>query len=241
MRLGLGLSICDIRSGTAPTFDPATLSLTGWWRASFSASPWTGTASAGASGSRDLTEATNPPSTTTAVNGFVPALFDGVNDRLVGANNSNFVATNAGTFFGLIKPITSAADNATVYLNKPIFVDTTQALMGAGFSNNGFRPYLVSGTYKSLSIAMSIGSWHFVAMTWDGSALFGRVDGVTDTIACGSVTIGNTPIHFGTTYDGSIFANMQALELGFATTALTDANLLSIKSYMSSRYGLTLT
>jgi hypothetical protein len=221
-------------------YDPAELSLTGWWRADFSASPWVGTASAGASGSRNLAEATNPPSTTTAVNGHVPALFDGTNDRLVGATNNNFVLAAGGTFFALVKPVTSAANNATAYLNKPLFVDVSQALMGAGFSNSGFRPYIYDGAYKSLTMAMTIGDWHFVAMTWNGTTLFGRVDGATDSVACGSATISGFAVHIGTTYDGSIFGNFQALEMGFANTALSDATLLDIKSYHAARYGLSL-
>ena len=70
------------------TLDPATLALTGWWRGSYDGSgTWSGTASAGSSGTRSLVELTNKPSSGTAVNGFNPATFDGVNDKL-GAQRS---------------------------------------------------------------------------------------------------------------------------------------------------------
>ena len=46
----------------ASAFDPATLALTGWWRSGgYVSGTWTGIASAGTSGGRNLVEATNPP------------------------------------------------------------------------------------------------------------------------------------------------------------------------------------
>lgn len=52
----------------ASAYDPADLSLNGWWRDdTYATGTWTGVASAGGSGSRNLTEGTNPPSLLTGV------------------------------------------------------------------------------------------------------------------------------------------------------------------------------
>jgi hypothetical protein len=52
----------------ASSFNPATLSLTGWWSAgNYVSGTYTGSASAGASGGRNLTEATVPPAVASGV------------------------------------------------------------------------------------------------------------------------------------------------------------------------------
>jgi hypothetical protein len=52
----------------ASNFDPTTLALTGYWRAGgYVSGTWTGVASAGTSGGRNLTEATNPPAVAAGV------------------------------------------------------------------------------------------------------------------------------------------------------------------------------
>jgi hypothetical protein len=79
-RLGLRRSHLVPASGGA-VFDPATLSLTGWWRAAYAGSPWAPTASAGTSGTanRDLgvDSGAATPSVGTALNGLDTADFDG--------------------------------------------------------------------------------------------------------------------------------------------------------------------
>lgn len=221
-------------------FDLDAQSFSGWFNPSYSTLPHSGTASAGNSGLRTLSEATNPPSTTTAVNGYTPFRFDGSNDRLIASGtNSNYVTAGAGTFFAILRPITSAADNATVYLNKPIWVDTTQALMGAGFSNAGFRPYIYDGGYKDLNtLPMSIGDWHWVAQTWNGTTLFGMVDSTTDSKAAGNAQVSGFAIHIGTSYNGGVFANMDVLVLGWSTTAISSANLAKIRDCYLCRFAL---
>lgn len=80
-------------SGVAPSsFDPATLNLSGWWRAggysSAGTATFTGRASAGASGGRDLTEATNKPAASTSP---WPGVYPVVVTTSAGASNALWV------------------------------------------------------------------------------------------------------------------------------------------------------
>src|SRR6267142_3229718 len=71
----------------APAFTPADLSLSAWFRASYtSPPPWVGRASAGTSAAKNLTTAASSvtdPSAGTAVNGLTPAHFDGTDVLLL--------------------------------------------------------------------------------------------------------------------------------------------------------------
>src|SRR5678815_176148 len=97
-------------SAGTPVFNPATLFLTGWWRGSYSASPWVGTASASSSGSNNASEATTPPAAGATVNGFAPVDFDGVDDLLrADGTLDTYFATNAWTVSVLFNADTAAA------------------------------------------------------------------------------------------------------------------------------------
>ncbi len=77
MLLGLANSICSTQAvgeSEPVIMDPADEVLTGWWGPNYAASPWVGRASAGTSGSRQLTSGI-APTTGTAQNGHTPASF----------------------------------------------------------------------------------------------------------------------------------------------------------------------
>src|SRR5690606_13622046 len=101
--------------------------LTGFWRGSFSGSPWVGTASAGSSGTRDLTEATNPPSTGAAQNGYVPADFDGTNDVLGNATAMSTLLTASGYYYWALfelDAITGTLADSSAFSNAAVWSDS---------------------------------------------------------------------------------------------------------------------
>lgn len=100
--------------GRADSFvDPATQSLTGWWKPNYTAGAlWAATASAGTSGNFRLNQATagSQPATSAALNGLTGPDFDGTNDyqatettAAAPAAASNFFSTTAGTVIMVLR------------------------------------------------------------------------------------------------------------------------------------------
>lgn len=226
-------------------FDPATLALTGWWRASFTASPWTPTASAGSSGANgNLAEATNPPTSGTAQNGFNPAAFDGINQVLTSANNfSTFVTGGAGSIWVLFYATAAAADaGAGLRIGNPglVFQDTGGTTFGIGYSDAGVTVAYYDGAYEELVIAASLNNYHLAQVKWDSTNLKMRVDsGARSSIAAAAMTLSANPIVVGKNYTTGYQA-CRVLEVGTINSALSDADEDNIKSYVNSRYGLAL-
>lgn len=101
---------------------PTGLSIDGFWRANFSASPWPGVATAGLSGGRDLTEATNPPTTGTVQNGWTPALFNGTTQLLTADGIADdYIGATSVTIHAVVW-INSAPAPATYAFDDPCIV-----------------------------------------------------------------------------------------------------------------------
>jgi hypothetical protein len=242
MRLGLGLSLSNVPGG-ASVFNPATLSLTGWWRASFSASPWSGTASAGGSGSRDLTEATNPPAAGSAVNGLTPADFDGTNDKLTAPGTMD-TYWNAGAGSGWVLAYVDAisTDNALVYLNDCILSTSPAMYLGVYLRSSGVVGIrFVDVGEVVVSTSISTGAWVLVQWKYDGSTIKIRTNGNAWTsAAAGNIGLLSQSIVLGQNYDGSEKLDGKILDVGLADTALSDANFDNVLAYCRDRYGLAL-
>lgn len=248
MRLGLGLSICDVR-GSASVFNPATLSLTGWWRASYAASPWVGTASAGTSGTRDLTEATNPPAAGSALNSLTPADFDGTNDRFYVHAWTSLFSLAAGTAVVLFNADADAAEITTNGYDEPTLIGSADgnASMGLSVHISGGTTHRVrahirdSGGYKTRVQTYSLSSWNLATLRWDSSNMKLDLNSLsTQTIACGAIPSCTNNTLFGNNYTGTLFFNGRIAEFMTAQTALADADVTNIKTYVNSRYGLAL-
>jgi hypothetical protein len=230
----------------APPFDPATFSLTGWWRGSYSASPWTGTASAGASGSRNLSEATNPPAAGAAVNGFTPADFDGTNDLLASAATvANFFGASSTGWSGwvLVNADTLAADNS--YNAEPLLLGdnggnlaVTLATSGARLTSWTSAPAVITTPYAAFG---STGTYRLVQFRWTGAQIQIRVnDGAWQSAACASFWAaieGNTFRVGGR--PGSAFLDGKILDCGLDDSSMSDADFDNIRSYVNARYGVT--
>lgn len=222
-------------------FNPATLSLEGWWRPNYGGSPWSGTASAGGSGSRNLTEATNPPSAGTAINGLTPANFDGTNDKIDGAGWSTFVLNTAGSIIVLFNADTAALVSLGPFDN-PGLVESNQG-DGVCFSDSGFGHSFHDGTWHHNVVACATGGWHVGQCKWDASNSYVRVDsGSWTTLGHAGITdLSGTITRLGATYNLGAFYDGRIAEAMMSKTAFADAVFTSLVSqYFNPTYGLSL-
>ncbi len=244
MTFSFGLGLGGRSGGSSSVYDPAVLSLNGWWRGSFSASPWVGVASAGASGTRDLTEATNPPAAGTTVNGYAPADFDGTNDVLgSGLTLDDFI--NAGSWSAFCVFYADAAFTSagvgTRYLNPSFLVEGVNSYFRIGFSDEGIEAINNAGT--ELVIACATGAWNLLSAKYDGTNLKLRLNGGTwsSTASTNTPDLTGTPMRVGVRYDGgTTFFNGKILDLGVCDSALSDGVFDSILGYARTRYALAL-
>lgn len=237
-----------VRGSSVAAIDPAALSLTGWWRASYAGSPWAGTASAGGSGSRNLTEATNPPGTA-VVGGFTAADADGTNDVLNYTGTlDDLINANAASMWVLFNADTAQADaGAGNRINNTAFL----AEGSAGFFSFGFTAGGVhvswhnAGAYSELIIACATAGWHLAQFKYDagqaGAQLRLRVDGGAWSTASAGVLDGGLTnavkllqrYFLGNFFDGKI------LDIGTADSALSDASFDGIRGYCNTRYAVS--
>lgn len=235
----------DYRPLYTAGFDPATLAMKGWWRGSYSASPWVGTASAGTSSAENLTEATNPPSAGTAQNGFNPANYDGTNDEISSAQElSVFVNDAAGSCWALFKADTAVASaGAGVRVEDPGIICQNGAgvVWGITFSTSGVCAFIFDTVYQEIVIAAATATYHLAQMKWNGTNLLFRLNsGTWQTLACTGLTPGNTgTLVTGRNY-GVAFFDGQVLDTGITDIVLTDTEFDNVKSYVNTRYALSL-
>lgn len=225
-------------------FDPATLSLTGWWRASFAGAPWTATGSDGGSGTNgSLVTNGADPSVGTAQNGLDPADFDGSDDELKNTNTlDTFFADGAGAGWCLFLADAAAADaGAGSRVDNPglVFQNGGGVSWGIGFSDAGVTGILYDGGYKERAVACGTGAYHLARWRWDGATFEVGVDsGAMSSIGAGNMDAGAGALAVGRNY-ASAFFNGRILEIGLAA-ALSDGDFTNIRSYVNSRYSLAL-
>ena len=231
-----------------PAFDPATLALSGWWRASFTGSPWTANASAGLSGTLgNLTEATNPPAVGAALNSLTPADFDGTNDLLTGANNlDSFITSTAWSVAVLVRPV-ATVDSRSVgsgYNDPAIIAETTQGYWYLTYTTSGVtigQYDSVAGAWLETNQACSAASWHLVQAWFDGVNTSISVDSVaaTSVAATDQSLIGVGPPVLGKGFS-SVFCPALVAEVMLAKVDLGATARADIKAYTNARYNLTL-
>lgn len=249
MRLGLGLSLSNVRGGGAAAYDPADDAWTLWQRASYGGSPWAGTASAGTSGSRSLTEATNPPAVGTAVNGLTPTDHDGTNDRFFVHAWTDLFTLGAGTCIVLFNADAAAAETTTLGYDEAQLVGSTDgsgswglSVHTSGGTTQRVRAHLRdSGGYKTRVQTFTLGAWNLACMRWNSTTMTLDLNSLsTSSIACGAVAsmTGNTI--FGNSYNGAVFYDGKMAEILCAQTAISDAKLAQVKEYVNARYALAL-
>ncbi len=228
-------------------FDPTTLSLSGYWRASYSGSPWVGTASAGSSSGRDLTQSTFPPQTGTAVNGYTPANFDEANpDYLNTADNNNtLMSSTASSGWFLLKSTSVPTAFGDDYADGNLMSDNVNAETTVGHVSVGGTAKLVACFYASsyirVELAMTANAWHLAQWKHDGVNLKIRVDNSGwSSVACGTLSF-LTPsvLTTGLGYGGGTKLTGDVLEWAVSDTAISDANFDNVRTYCNSKYALS--
>lgn len=250
----VGMSALTWATGGAAVFNPATLNLTTWLRASFASSPWAGVASAGVSGSHSYSEATNPPSVGAALNSLNPADFDGTNDRLArsGVTQDTFVSSTEYTVIVLYNADAAATDAgaSAQYSNPALVTGFSSVGIGGSFMVAYSSAGLGAAHYDGSSwLGITSGSAHngawtlgqarfsggFLGVRLNGGAFVDNAKGSVSGLADG----GTSGVRIGANYDASLFFDGRIAEVMISATALSDATLNNIRSYISARYAIS--
>ncbi len=231
-------------SGAPPVFDPATLALSGWWRASYAGSPWTPTASAGGSGSNgNLTEGTNPPSTSAGtVNGYTGADFDGVNDVISNATAiTTMVSDSSGSLVSLFNADTAFADpGSTSFYLEPSLISSATSRLAMGFSTAGVSLGTYNGGgWNSIRTACATGGWHLAQARWNTTDIEVRVDSGSWVTTARALVLAGGSVQVGQNYDVGFFDG-KILETMTAPARLSDTDFANLVSYVDARYALSL-
>lgn len=225
---------------TIEAYDLAGNSFSAWHRAPYAGSPFSSTASAGTSGAAaDLSEATNPPSVGTAVNGYAPMDFDGVNDVLSGNASSNYVTTGAGTLIAFVYIDTVASDTGLARTNRGV-VGQANVFFGMNVSTSGLRSSAFDTAHRECGpTACSTGAWHLLMMRWNGSVLEQSVDvGTAASVACTGPSTLVANFRVGVSGGGTAFFDGRYLEIAAAKTYTGNTELTKIHKCFKCRYAL---
>lgn len=234
--------------GGVAAYTPAQQSLTAWYRASYTGSPWAANASNGASGSNgNFTEATNPAISGTALNGLTPASFNGTTRILTGAQNlSTYITTAAWSLSVLVKPASTvvARSVGAGYNDPAIIAETVQGYWYLTYTTSGVtigHYNSVAGVWKEATQACSSGAWHLVHAWFDGVNISIAVDSVaaTSTASTEQFLTGTGAVKMGRNF-AAAFAPCDIAEVIIAATNLGATARGNIRSYVNSRYGLIL-
>lgn len=225
----------------AASVDPTSLSMTGFYR-DYTNPTWSGTASAGASGdgSHDWADPGTEPAQGTALNGHGTANFNGTDDYF-SADGTLDSYISASTFSGwfLLNPDTVVGarhifcdqDN----LGLEIFIDASGNIVVATDAESYSVSHALSAstyslvTFRLASGTLAVGVNEAPGADGGGTSSAGvaNVSTLTGTVVIG--TVGG-----GQYYDGHL------AEFGITDQNLSDTTFGDIKTYINTRYGLSL-
>lgn len=220
---------------------PASMPLTAWWRAPYAGSPLVGEVSVGTSGTRNLSEATNPPGTGVTLNGLTVVDHDGTNDILGGgsATDADLFNSNAGSI-ALLYNCDTAAAAVNSFTDAAMFASTGN-IIGIAINSTGPSPFIHDGAYKNIQLTQAAGSWALVQMKWDGATLKARLNsGSWTSIAAGSTGGLSNNFSFGKRFDAGAFFNGKWATFIASDTVLSDADFDNIVAYVNDRFALSL-
>lgn len=229
-------------------YSPAVLDLTGWWEDWVD--PWVGKASAGTSGSGSIS-AIGGATGGTALNGHVPVSFDGVNDKEAGTltiGDLHNAATGSGWFLFKAPAVTVSdpwwalddgllASRGTGVFGIYMRVNGGQKIGLAIYSSGGGTGDVVEETFANntwqlfqykydsgssyIKCRINSGSWQSAALA--GNVAAGGLAAVAD--------FGANVVEFSLADVASI---------GTSKTVISDTDFNNIKSYINTKFGLSL-
>lgn len=225
-------------------FDPATLPLTGWWRASYSGDPWVGTASAGSSGSRNLTAGVAPAlDVGVSLNGYTTA--SGANDKFLvnGTAISTLLTATEWSMVALVRPTTiTYTGSSNLYLGDGIIFDQG-GYCGLAMSTVSGTPkvfvYQWDGVECIASGNVTLNSWNLIQARYDGTFIQVRTNSNTlwAIASAGNTQLVTNSLLIGATPSGQWITG-QIAEVMLAPSDLGD-DFDNIKLYINDRYGLS--
>lgn len=227
-------------------FSPAELTTAGWWRANYSAPGadprWSGTASAGGSGTQNLNLGPDSlPTTGTTQNGYTPATFSsGVGHDLISAANFTALATaGAGTIAILVYVVSAAAPGGGNFSDPAVWSDSTGSVFALMYNTSNFKIGLFDGVQKTQTVAGDPRSaYHLVIVRWDSTNARLRVDATDASVAAGAISgLGTNKLLLGK-QPGVSFANMRVLDTSVYATSLPDLTCYNLRAYCSTRYNV---
>jgi hypothetical protein len=188
---------------------PHAADLSGWWRAQYRGHTWRGSASAGDSEGRLLSEVGNPPGQSVSLNGFTVADFDGTNDVL--GETELFLdsyITGTSWWVGMLVNADSlgAAAAAEAYDDDALITEQNGG-WGIAINTSGVRAWSHDGAFKKTPhVAASTGTWFWVEGWLSGGTLSVSVNGGTAQTV-GSVgtlgSLGSRAMRIGQSWDGT--------------------------------------
>lgn len=234
------------QAASSPAYDPAVLSLTGWWRAGdydAGTGTWTGTASAGGSGARNLTGATNRPAAGAALNTHDTVEFVRANsDMLTGAAWTNLFAVSAYSGWVLLYAYPWLTNNANPNLTDGLLSETS-GTWGIGGRTTGPAVTMQhdDGAQKRAASNMSTGAWHLIQFRHSTANGFIEIridNGAWVTTAAGDAGAGTGNFQIGCEYVASLFYDGLIADIGTTNSRLDDTTFDNIRAYANDRYAV---
>lgn len=227
----------------ATSLDPADLTLKmlllpGSYNDS-SPATWTGTASAGTSGTYNAVDDGGTPPTDALCAGLTVAKFFGT--RYFGSVPkvlSQIVSASAGTLGLVLRPATAIAEAASAETAAVVFGDAASLPnLVVAFDASGVRVGArdASGWKELAAVPATLGVDSIAIVTWDGTTLKATVNGgAWESVACGAIADVSQPYILGTNYQGSIFYT-GAVKMAFASdVGITDEERDGVTAYIQS-------
>lgn len=229
------------------SFSPATLSLTGWFKDYPGSAPWTGSASAGNSGSHNLVTRNVDPSAGATLNGHNTADFNGTTQDLNSSVSLSSLIGSSGTIIYLLKTRTAAAPAGSGYSDVNLLGIHASGSFEFSINSTGPRGWifdLASGFDDNQQTA-SLNAFHLVQFRFNTTLSEVRVDSSAwnpVTINGGGRDQSNDAIipHIGTDWLNSIYLDGIIPEIIITNSKLTDTDCNNIKGYINTRYALSL-
>jgi hypothetical protein len=235
-------------------YDPATnLSLTAWWQGDNYNPNVMGTATAlgsvslGTSGNstQKATQGAGigAPSVGASLNGHPTMSFNSANRTQLATANaaSNYLNDHTWSAWALVDFSTASANSGVPYLNS-LIIDTEGffAVWSLGAYDNSGTPNFQAYETSAGNVVVNAGTynaWHLLQARSDGSTIEFRLDsGSWGSHATSAIpTLANS-----VNIAAGAFMDALVAEIALADTKFNDATFDNIKSYINTRYGLSL-